>query len=95
MGGGGAAAVGGAMLPLLFTAARCERTLQTYDTQKEEHSAGAWVSLHARASQQAGAFWVISVGLGIKAIQEPETVPWGTPESHLNTAMLIKKYPWM
>lgn len=45
-GGGAAAECDVAMLPLLFRAARCERTLQT--TQKEEHSAGAWVSLHAR-----------------------------------------------
>lgn len=45
-GGGAAVECGEAMLLLLFTAARCERTLQT--TQKEKHRAGARVSLHAR-----------------------------------------------
>lgn len=54
MSGGGAA--GAMLLLLLFRAARCERTFQTTHThKKEEHSAGAWVSLHARVHQQAGA----------------------------------------
>lgn len=61
------------MLLLLFTAARCERTLQM--TQRQEHSAGAWVSLHAGAIRQGWGVGLLGISMVIKDIEEPETAP--------------------
>lgn len=53
MGGGGAAVGGGvAMLPLLFKAARCERTLQTTHKKKNTVQEHGSVCMQGRANRQ-------------------------------------------
>lgn len=61
-----------ATLPLLFKAARWERTFQT---TKTEHIGGGWVSVHAVHSDENRGFSVSLGACQIGAIGKPKTVP--------------------
>lgn len=70
-GGGAAVGCGVAMLPLLFRAARCERTLHT----KRRTQCRSMGQSACKGAPTGRGLWGFSWGLGIKAIEEPETVP--------------------
>lgn len=66
-GGGAAVECDGAMLPLLFKAARCERTLQTTHTKRRTQCRSMGQSACKGAPTGRG--------VGIRAIQEPQPAP--------------------